>query len=355
MKDFLPLKVKGLTKSTSDCTVVEFEMPDNLIEDFAFKQGQYLTLRTLIDGEDIRRSYSLCSSPVDGKWQVGIKKVPEGKFSTYANETLRIGDEIKVMAPNGSFFVPVEETSTRNFVAFAAGSGITPIVSIIKTHLSKEPNATFKLFYANRTVSSIILKEELEALKNKFLGRLEIFYFLTQEQREIPLLNGRIDSEKLTEIFDQICDVSDIDHYFSCGPKEMIFTIKEFLENRGVDASKIHFELFNTGSKPKKHKPKKVKTDEHHTDVTVFEGGKSVNFKLEREGRSILEGGLAMGKDFPYACNGGVCCTCKAKLVEGTAEMKVNYALSQEEVDKGFILTCQAQPTSDKIVVDFDG
>jgi len=309
----------------------------------------------MINGEDVRRSYSLCSSPLDKEWKVGIKKIEDGKFSTYANDILKVGDTLEVMPPSGKFYVEVDKEQQRNYVAFAAGSGITPMVSIIKTHLTAEPKAPFKLFYINKTVASIILKEELEALKNTFMNRLEIFYFLTKEHRSVPLLKGRLDEEKLEIIFKTICDADNIDHYFSCGPEQMIFMVRDFLQNRGVDKNKIHFELFNTTGAPLKVKEKVAETFKGKVaEVTILEGGLSNTFKMEQGSDNILDAALKNAADLPFACKGGVCCTCRAKLVEGNVEVLVNYGLEEEEIEQGYILTCSSIPTSEKVVVDFD-
>lgn len=352
---FFKIKVSEIEESTPDCSIISFDIPKELQGQFAFKQGQYLTLQTQINGEQVRRSYSLCSSPLDQEWKVGIKKIEDGKFSTFANDVLKIGDELEVMPPNGNFFVAVDQSKQKNYVAFAAGSGITPIFSIIKTHLLAEPNSTFKLFYINQTVQSIILKEELEALKNSFMNRLEIFYFLTKEHRSVPLLKGRLNEEKMNIIFKTICDVTRIDEYFSCGPEKMILMIRDFLLTKDVNKNKIHFELFNTAGSSTEAKKKVAKTFKGKVaDITILEGGKSMNFKIEQGSDNILDAALKNAADLPFACKGGVCCTCRAKLIEGNVEVLVNYGLEEEEIEQGYILTCQSIPTSEKVVVDFD-
>ncbi len=348
------LSVAAVEKTTEDCTIVTLDVPQDIRSEFAYQQGQYLTLIADINGESVRRSYSLCSSPLDDAWQVGIKQIPEGKFSTYANQQLKAGDTLEVLPPNGTFFVPVAPDQARNYAAFAAGSGITPILSIIKTHLQAEPKATFKLFYVNQTVNSIILKEELEGLKNQFMERLEIFYFLTREQRSVPLFNGRPDAEKLEIIFKTICDVDQIDHYFSCGPEPMVLLIRDFLLNKKVPKDRIHFELFNTGGAPVKRKEIAEKFSGKVSDVTILEGGITTNFKIAQGSDNLLDAAMKNNADLPYACKGGVCCTCRAKLIEGEVETLVNYGLEEEEIKAGYILTCQALPISEKVVVDFD-
>jgi len=353
---FYALKVQSLVKTTPDCVVVEFEVPNDLKKTFAFKAGQYLTLKSQINDEEVRRSYSLCSSPLDHKWKVGIKHIEDGKFSTYANEVLKVGDTIDVMPPNGSFTIDIDNQKARNYIAFAAGSGITPMVSLIKTQLNAEPNSTFKLFYTNKTVSSIILKEELEALKNAFMERFEIFYFLTKEKRNIPFLNGRMDTDKLDTIFTSISQVSQTDHVFSCGPEAMILLIKDYLMEKGMSKDQIHFELFTTeGSAQKIVKEKlKKKFKGKTTDVTILEGGKSFNFEMAQGSNNILDEALVNSADLPFACKGGVCATCKCKLIEGDVKMLLSYGLEDDEVEAGYILSCQAIPTTEKVIVDFD-
>ena len=356
MADFYELTVQDVYKETKDCVAVTFAVPDNLSDTFAYKQGQYLTLKTTINGEEVRRSYSLCSSPIENKWQVGIKKVPGGKFSTYANDSMKPGDTLEVMPPNGNFFVEVNEKAEKQYVFFAAGSGITPILSIIKTHLAKEPNSKFKLFYLNKTAKSIIFKEEIEGLKNKYLGRFEIFYFLTKENRGIPLLYGRFSEEKLQEITSKIVPVSSIDDCFICGPEQMIFLIKDSLTAAGVPTEKIHFELFNTGNSEENRKQiaEVLEKQADSTEITIIDADKEFHFEMDAAYDNILDAALANDADLPFACKGGVCCTCKAKVTEGAVEMKLNYGLEPYEVEQGYVLTCQAVPTTEKVVVDFD-
>ena len=355
MARFHPLQVTKITKTTDDCVLVNLQPSSGSLETFRFIQGQYLTLKAIIGGASVQRSYSLCSSPLDEILQVGIKQVPLGKFSTFANQELKVGDTLESLPPGGKFYVDISKEAQKNYVCFAAGSGITPMVSIIKTHLLSEPKATFKLFYINQTVSSIILKEELEAIKNQFMERFEIFHFLTRQNRSVELFNGRLNEEKLDTIFNTICDTEKIDDYFLCGPEAMIFLIKDFLEQQSVDKKKIHFELFTTSGAAKPIAPElKKKLQGKTCKVTLTEGGKSMNFEVAMGGDNILDAALNNSADLPYACKGGVCSTCRAKLIEGEVDMAVAYGLEEEEIKAGYILTCQALPTSEKVVVDFD-
>lgn len=355
MADFHKITISDIYKETKDTVVVEFDIPKQLQNNFSFKQGQYLTLRKIINDEDVRRSYSLCSSPLDKKWKVAIKQIPGGVFSTYANNELKSGDTIELMKPSGNFYVDTQPTSSINYIAFAAGSGITPMLSIIKTHLLSEPNSTFKLFYLNRTVKSIIFKEEIEQLKNEFFERFQVFYFLTKEQRDIPFLNGRFDTEKLSVLTKTFIDVEDTDHVFICGPQDMIFLIRDHLEEKGLDKEKIHYELFFSGNPDdNKHIAEVLENKVEGTDVTIVDGGKEFHFIMEDEYDNILDGALAAGADLPFACKGGVCSTCKCRVIEGSVEMKINYALDEKEVSQKLVLSCQAVPTTEKVVVDFD-
>jgi ring-1,2-phenylacetyl-CoA epoxidase subunit PaaE len=356
MAKFFPLVVADIYKDTDDCSVVTFEVPSDIQSEFKFKQGQHLTLRAQIGNQDVRRSYSLCSSPLDNKWQVAVKKIDGGLFSTFVNDQLKSGDKLEVMAPEGRFFKDCTPQTAKNYIAFAAGSGITPILSIIKTHLASEPQSTFKLFYLNRNVKSIIFKEEIESLKNVYFNRLEIFHFLTKEHRDMPLFNGRFTEEKMKTITSRIFDPKEIDDCFICGPESMIFLIRDSLVEAGMSKDKIHFELFTTGnSVAQQQQVKKVLEKKvEGTEVTIIDGGKEFHFTMSKEFDNILDGALSAGADLPFACKGGVCSTCRCKVIEGEAEMKINYALDESELARNFILSCQAVPTSKKLVVDFD-
>lgn len=356
MSKFHRLKVLDVKKDTKDCAVLTFEVPESLQSEFQFKQGQHLTLKTTIDGQEIRRSYSLCSSPIEHQWKVAVKKISGGVFSTFVNEQLQSGQFLEVMAPNGVFFRDIEPEKARNYIAFAAGSGITPILSMIKTHLALEPNCTFKLFYLNRSVKSIIFKEEIESLKNRYFGRFEIFHFLTKEHRAVELFNGRFTAEKMKVLTEKIIDVSEVSDCFICGPEDMIFLIRDAMESAGMSKDKIHFELFTSGGSDS-DKQRIQKILEHKvagTEVTIIDGGKEFHFTMGDDFDNILDGALAAGADLPYACKGGVCSTCRCQVVEGTVEMKLNYALDENDIKKNYILSCQAVPTSTRLVVDFD-
>lgn len=353
---FHSLRVKDIYKETTDCSVVTFDVPVDLYQGFSFNAGQHLTLKAIINGEDVRRSYSLCSSPLEQQWKVAVKQIPGGLFSTYVNEELQTGDTLEVMAPSGKFGVPVDTQKKKNYVAFAAGSGITPMLSIIKTHLAAEPDATFKLFYLNRTVKSIIFKEEVEQLRNQYFGRFEIFYFLTKEQRDIELFNGRFNSEKLQTLTKTLIDVSSTDEVFICGPEEMIFLIRDELVAAGLEKEKVHYELFVTGlsEEDKKRAARLAEQKVEGVEVTIIDGGKEFHFTMTDEYDNILDAALGAGADLPFACKGGVCSTCKCKVEGGNVEMKINYALEEDEVAQNLVLSCQAVPTTERVKVNFD-
>lgn len=355
MAKFHSVTVADIYKETKDCSVITFDIPEPLQAEFQYKPGQHLALRTQIDGQEVRRSYSLCSSPLERKWQVAVKQIQDGLFSTFVNETLKVGDVLDVMPPSGLFYTEVETSKAKNYIAFAAGSGITPILSIVKTLLAAEPHSSFKLFYLNSTVKSIIFKEEIEQLKNVYFNRFEIFYFLTKEHRVSELFNGRFTKEKIQVLTDKLIAVEATDACFICGPEEMIYLLRDELTAAGLDKDKIHYELFTTGlsEEDKQRISKIVEKKVEGTEVTIIDGGKEFHFVMGEDFDNILDGAIAAGADLPYACKGGVCSTCRCKVVDGSVEMKLNYSLEADELAKNYVLSCQAVPTSKKVVVDF--
>jgi len=353
---FYSIPVKDIYKETDDCSVVTFDIPENLTDTFAFRQGQHLTLKAMINGEDTRRSYSLCSSPIDKQWQVAVKEIPGGVFSTYVNRKLKKGDVLELMAPSGTFGVEVAPETPKNYLFFAAGSGITPVLSMIRTHLASESEATCKLFYVNRTAKSIIFKEQLEQLRNRYFGRFEIYYFLTKERRDIELLNGRFDTEKMQVLSKTFIDIPDTNEVFLCGPEEMVQFVSDYLIDTGLPKELIHFELFVTGlsAEDKARQERLAQHNVEGVEVIIVDGGKEFQFTMTKDYDNILDAALGAGADLPFACKGGVCSTCKCEVLEGNVEMKVNYALSDKEVSQNLVLSCQSVPTTDKVKVDFD-
>jgi ring-1,2-phenylacetyl-CoA epoxidase subunit PaaE len=354
---FHPLAVKNIIKETPDCVSIEFDVPDNLIEQFQYTQGQNINIKTTLNGEEVRRTYSLCTSPQENKLKVAVKKVNGGLFSVYANEQLKKGDVLEVMTPLGKFNTPLDASNKKNYVAFAAGSGITPIISIIKTTLATEPHSSFTLVYGNKSRSSIIFFEELEGLKNKYMERFTLIHILSREKTDASINFGRITKDKCSHLFEKLVDLQNADEFFLCGPQQMIVEVQEFLEAHGVEEKKIHFELFTTEKKSKGTGIKAQVASENtpSSKIEMKLDGRTFLFDIPlNSDATILDAAMQQGADVPYACKGGVCCTCKAKLVEGEVEMDVNWGLDHEEIALGYILTCQAHPKTEKVVVDFD-
>jgi ring-1,2-phenylacetyl-CoA epoxidase subunit PaaE len=351
MAQFHSIKVNKINHETTDCVSVSFEIPDHLKDEFVFIPGQYLTLKMLIDGEDCRRSYSICSS-FSEDLTVAIKKVPNGKMSTYINNSLTVGDTIDLMPPQGSFLLDVTESKTRKFVAFAAGSGITPIMSMVKQLNITEPNSEFLLFYSNKDENNVIFKDKLEELSG---NSIEIKLIYTQQAASSPLYEGRIDEGKAKELINSSISCINADAFYLCGPEEMIFSVKNALSSFGVVDDKIKFELFTT---PVKMAPKQEAVIDEDFDgeamVTVICDDEEVEFSLDKDGDTILDAAMDEDLDVPFSCKGAVCCTCKAKVVEGKVTMDANYALSEQEVADGFVLACQSHPASAKVTIDFD-
>lgn len=347
------LSISDVRKETSNTVSVAFSIPDNLKADYEFIPGQYVTLKTIINGEDTRRAYSICSAPQDNELRVAIKQVPNGVFSTYANTHLKAGDKLEVMTPNGHFYT--DYSSPKNYVGFAAGSGITPLLSIIKHVLSTDKKNLFTLFYGNKDVNSVIFGKELDALKNVYPSRFSVHYIYSQENYGTDIFYGRIDADKLAIWEKGLFNVQNTDEYFMCGPEKMTADIRNFLEEKNVDSKKIHFELFTTSSTETNTEEKtEIATEKVNANVKVIIDDEEYEFELGSDGENILQAGVDAGIDLPFSCKGGVCSTCKAKVIEGEASMKLNYSLLNEEVEAGYILTCQAHPKSEKLIVSFD-
>jgi ring-1,2-phenylacetyl-CoA epoxidase subunit PaaE len=353
---FHSLKINDVRKETPDCVSVCFDIPENLAAEFAFREGQNITVKKDIAGEEVRRSYSICTAPHEKKLRVAIKKVEGGVFSQFANDHLKAGDELEVMPPTGKFNARLIDNKAGNYLAIAAGSGITPIISIIKHTLNSNPFSNFTLIYSNRNRGSIIFFEELESLKNKYIQRFNFINVLSREKTDTDIFYGRINEEKLSAL-DKLVEYKGFDDIFLCGPEAMIFAASDFLQKKGIDQKKIHFELFTTpgqSAEAKKEETTITADQGAKSNVTIQLDGRSFAFDLAYKGKSILDAALEQGADLPYACKGGVCATCKAQLLEGKVSMDVNYALEPEEIEQGFILTCQAHPKTEKIIVDFD-
>ncbi len=352
---FHTLKIKNIKKETAECVSISFDIPEDLKTLFAFKEGQNITVKRNIDGEEIRRSYSICSAPYEKELRVAVKKIAGGSFSQFANDNLKPGDMLEVLPPTGKFNAKLHANKNCNYLAIAAGSGITPIMSIIKHTLQSEANSCFTLIYGNRDRNSIIFFDELEGLKNKYMQRFNFINILSRERTDAEIFYGRIDENKLIAL-GKLLPYQSFDEIYLCGPEELIFTASDHLQKNGVAKANIHFELFTTpGQKNTAVKIKEQVADSGpKSNITIKLDGRSFDFDLNFNSSSILDAALQQGADLPYACKGGVCATCRAKLVSGEVDMDVNYALEQEEVEQGFILTCQSHPRSNKVVVDFD-
>jgi ring-1,2-phenylacetyl-CoA epoxidase subunit PaaE len=348
------LAVNDLRRESADAISLTFAIPEALADDYHFAPGQYLTLRTTMDGEEVRRSYSICSGPDDGELRIAVKKVDGGAFSSWAADELKPGDELDVMTPTGRFGVAPAPDEARVYVGFAAGSGITPIISIAKGVLAREPHSRFFLFYGNRSTEGMLFREALEELKDRFMQRLSLFHVISGEEQDIPILHGRLDGEKVRVLLRSLIPAAEIDHVFICGPTGMSEDIEATCRDIGIAADHIHVERFvsGLGGKPR---PKTVVPESAPPKAfaALIIDGKRREVPVA-EGEAILDAALRAGIDLPFACKGGMCSTCRAKLVEGKAEMEVNYSLEPWELAKGFILTCQARPTTDKVVVDYD-
>lgn len=348
---FHALRVADVRQETDDTISVAFEIPGELQPEFSYHAGQYVTLRAEIGGEEVRRSYSICRAPHENELRVAIKKIEAGVFSHWATENLHEGSELEVMNPMGQFRIHTDQSAEKTYVLFAAGSGITPIIAIAKAILAQEINSNVTLVYGNRGFASIIFREELEGLKNMYMDRLRVIHVLSRENLGNPLQKGRIDGQKIDAINRALFSGQQVDGVYVCGPEPMIQAVKERMHAFGVDEKNIHFELFAT-SIPKKAVEQSTEP-QIASNVQIIIDGDTIDVYMT-DGTTVLDAAHQAGADLPYACKGGVCCTCKAKILEGSARMDVNYALEKDEVEAGYILTCQAHPTSDKLVVSFD-
>ncbi|MEX0316434.1 MAG: 2Fe-2S iron-sulfur cluster-binding protein [Ruegeria sp.] len=356
MARFHDLEVTDIHKTIRDAIVVTLKPMNGSAEEFDFTQGQYLTFRHNFDGEELRRSYSICAGKDDGVLQVGIKRVDGGAFSTWANEELKVGDKMQAMPPMGGFFTPIDPEAEKSYLGFAGGSGITPVLSILKTTLAREPRSQFTLVYANKGVNTIMFREELEDLKNLYMGRLNVIHILETDAQEIDLFTGLVTQEKCAELFQHWIDIENTDAAFICGPEPMMLGIAAALRAHGLDDSQIKFELF-ASAQPGRARRKAVSaeaaTSANQTKAAITLDGATQTITMPKD-LSILDAALENTMDAPYACKAGVCSTCRCKVIEGEVEMVANHALEDYEVEKGYVLSCQAFPLTDTIVVDYD-
>lgn len=355
---FHPLRVRSIEPDTQDAVIVSFDVPADLRDVFAFTQGQHLTLRTEIEGRDLRRSYSICSGVDDDALRIGVRKVHGGAFSSWIHANLHEGDTIQVMAPQGRFFVPLDPTQSRHYVGIAAGSGITPILSILKTVLTREPRSTFTLIYGNRQLRSTMFKEEIEDLKNQFMSRLVLHYVFSGEHSDAELYQGRLNQDKIGEFLRTLVPASTIDHVFVCGPFQMNDDAEAALLAAGVPEDRIHIERFGVAKQAEgpvdavEHEAKPG--DAEVARIVIIRDGLQREIEFRKDQPSVLDCASAAGMEVPYSCTSGVCGTCRAKVLEGKVRMERNFALDKSEVEAGFVLTCQAHPLTERVVLSFD-
>ena len=362
---FHSLSVAKVRKLTDDAMAVHLKVPLDLQETYRFTQGQFVTLRTQIDGEELRRSYSVCCAVSEytarSEIVVGIKAIPGGRFSNWVKDNLRAGHSVDTLPPDGRFFIPLDPSQARRYLAFAGGSGITPILSLIKTTLEEEPHSRFTLFYGNRTVSGVMFAEELSALKNRYLGRLSIYHIISDEPQEIDLYEGVLNKAKCVELLESLAIPALLSGVFVCGPAMMMDAAESALAEVGVPSRHIRIERFGTplpsavasNKSGLSAQPASVSAGKM-AQVSLIVGGKTRRLSIPYQGQSVLDCGLAAGLDLPYACKGGVCCTCRARVLEGKVVMDRNYTLEQQEIDRGFVLSCQAHPVTESLVISYD-
>jgi len=356
MARFHELEVTDVRKTIRDAVVVTLKPVNGAAAEFEFTQGQYLTFRRDFDGEELRRSYSICAGKDEGLLQVGIKRVDGGAFSTWANTELKAGDRLDAMPPMGSFFTPLDADSGKTYLGFAGGSGITPVLSILKTTLAAEPQSSFTLVYANKGVNTIMFREELEDLKNLYMGRFNVIHILESDAQEIDLFTGLVTEEKCAQLFEHWIDIDSTDTAFICGPEPMMLGIASALRKAGLDDAQIKFELF-ASAQPGRAKRKASSAGDSRTgnqaQMAITLDGATQTLEMSKD-MTVLDAALGNAMDAPYACKAGVCSTCRCRVLEGEVEMVANHALEDYEVEKGYVLSCQAYPVTDKIVVDYD-
>ena len=351
--EFHPLRVTEISPLTDDSVAVTFDVPAELTSTFDFLPGHHVTMRAEIEGEDVRRSYSICSNANAGKLRVGVKRLPGGVFSNWAIERLQAGDVVEVMAPVGEFTIDPDPGFVGHRVAIAAGSGITPVLSLISTTLESEPGASWTLLYGNRTANSIMFLEELEGLKDRYPDRFQLLHFLSQEGSDLPLLSGRIDDAKIRLVHEQLLSGQKVDSWYLCGPYDMVMSARATLGDIGVDQGRIHDELFFAGPLDESTLPPEPPPGEGSVDLTVILDGRAVQTRMSPE-TSVLDAALRVRSELPFSCKGGMCASCKGRIEEGEVRMDKNYALVDTELEAGYVLTCQSHPVTDRVVVRYD-
>jgi ring-1,2-phenylacetyl-CoA epoxidase subunit PaaE len=349
---FHALQVAAIDELTEDAVALTFDVPPELAGEFAFVHGQHLSIR---GGDDVRRSYSICTPPSSGVLRIGVKRLPGGAFSEGVVERLRVGDTLEVMTPAGRFTSELDPTARRTYVAVAAGSGITPMLSIVAAVLEGEPGSSVTLICANRTHASVMFLDEVHDLKDRFPSRLQIVHVLSRETQEVELFSGRLDGPRLEKILDALMPAVEVDQWFLCGPQQLVTELRETLATLGVESARVHSELFHADPVPRAPVATLAGAAEGAARVTIRLDGRTSDLDLRPDDVPVLEAALRVRADLPFACKGGVCGTCRARLVEGTVAMDANYALEPDEIERGYVLTCQSHPTSSRVVLDYDG
>lgn len=351
MSQFIPLTIKSIQPQTEQAICIAFDLAPEQLDAFQYQPGQHLTIRHLTDDGELRRCYSICSDTQEDM-SIAIKKIDQGQFSTWANAHLKAGDVLEVMPPQGVFFQKAAKAGGQNYLGFAAGSGITPILSIVKSVLNRQAEATFTLVYGNRSWKQTMFSEQIMDLKDRFKERLQLVNIFSRELNDSDIFNGRIDADKLQQLFQANLISAEADHCFACGPEEMMTAVETVLPTWGIQRSKIHTERFNTGTAPKATAQQMESRSEERVNIIL--DGRELIVEVSKQDDSILDAALRAGADLPYACKGGVCATCKCKVLEGEVEMAVNYSLEEDEIQKGYVLSCQARPTTANVRLSFD-
>jgi len=351
MSQFIPLTIKSIQPQTEQAICIAFDLAPEQLDTFQYQPGQHLTIRHLTDDGELRRCYSICSDTQEDM-SIAIKKIDQGQFSTWANAHLKAGDVLEVMPPQGVFFQKAAKAGGQNYLGFAAGSGITPILSIVKSVLNRQAEATFTLVYGNRSWKQTMFSEQIMDLKDRFKKRLQLVNIFSRELNDSDIFNGRIDADKLQQLFQANLISAEADHCFACGPEEMMTAVETVLPTWGIQRSKIHTERFNTGTAPKATAQQMESRSEERVNIIL--DGRELIVEVSKQDDSILDAALRAGADLPYACKGGVCATCKCKVLEGQVEMAVNYSLEEDEIQKGYVLSCQARPTTANVRLSFD-
>ncbi|MCO6441382.1 MAG: phenylacetate-CoA oxygenase/reductase subunit PaaK [Nitrococcus mobilis] len=357
MATFHELTIAELRPVTREAVAITFAVPPALREAFRYRQGQHIALRTRIAGAQVMRTYSICAGVPANTLRIAVKRQPHGVFSNFANDALEPGQTLEVMPPRGHFYTPLDPNQAKHYLAFAAGSGITPVLSIIETTLAVERASRFTLVYGNRTGASILFREELEDLKNTYMERFNLIHVLSRESADSELLQGRITEEKCAQLCERCIDIAGVDECFICGPEPMLHAVTAALHAHGIERQRIHFELFTIpGEVKRQFQQRRDETPGDHavSRVAVIAEGRRLEFELAHDTETLLEAGLRAGADLPFSCKGGVCATCRAKLLTGEVQMAANYALEGDELKAGYVLTCQSYPLSKNIVLDYD-